>query len=122
MDIYPTLADLCGLTPPKNLAGASLRPLLENPKAAWTRPAFTQVWRGGFPGHSVRTERYRYTEWDHGKLGAQLYDYETDPHEFHNLASDPKHAALVAELKAHLQKNWATEFTPKPVGPAQKAK
>lgn len=67
IDIYPTLADLAGLKAPDNLPGVSLRKFLDNPQAAHDRPAFTQVWRGGFPGHSVRTERWRYTEWDNGK-------------------------------------------------------
>ena len=82
--------------------GKSLKPLLENPAATWDRPAFTQVWRGSFAGHSVRTERYRYTEWDDGRKGAELYDYQTDPNEFCNLADDPQHASKVAELKALL--------------------
>ncbi|MBI3881633.1 MAG: sulfatase [Verrucomicrobia bacterium] len=112
VDIYPTLADLAGLTPPDNLGGKSLKPLLADPKAKWDKPAFTQVWRGSFAGHSVRTERYRYTEWDGGKQGTQLYDYDTDPQEFHNLANDPKHAGTVAELKALVQKNWANEYHP----------
>ena len=79
IDLYPTLAGLAGLTPPKDLQGASLRPLLENPAAPWTRPAFTQVQRGSFPGHSVRTERWRYTEWNFGAEGAELYDHAADP-------------------------------------------
>jgi uncharacterized sulfatase len=112
VDVYPTLADLAGLTPPKNLAGASLKPLLENPNAAWTKPAFTQVWRGGFPGHSVRTERWRYTEWDNGKEGAQLFDMVTDPQELKDLAADPKHTGTVKELKALIAKNWANEYRP----------
>ncbi len=106
VDLYPTLADLAGLTPPKDLAGASLKPLLENPGAAWNRPAFTQVQRGGFPGYSVRTERWRYTEWDDGKQGAQLYDHDADPHELHNLAADPKYAPVVTDLKALVKRNW----------------
>src|SRR5262249_34449100 len=65
-DLYPTLADLAGLTPPKELQGTSLRPLLDDPAAGWRRPAFTQVWRGTYPGHSVRTERWRYIEWENG--------------------------------------------------------
>ena len=112
VDLYPTLAELAGLTPPQNLAGASLRPLLNDPSAKWDRPAFTQVWRGQFAGHSVRTARYRYTEWDHGNQGAQLYDYQTDPQEYHNLVNDPAQAATLAELKALVQKNWANEFVP----------
>ncbi len=112
LDLYPTLADLCGLAPPAGLAGKSLRPLLDDPGAAWDKPAFTQVWRGGFPGHSVRTERWRYTEWDGGRLGAELYDYSTDPGETRSLAEDGKHASTVAELKALVQKNWAKSYRP----------
>ena len=103
LDLYPTLADLAGVTPPKDLQGVSLRPLLENPATPWMRPAFTQVQRGGFPGHSVRTERWRYTEWDRGAKGAELYDHTADPGELRNLATDPAHAATVAELKALLK-------------------
>jgi uncharacterized sulfatase len=103
LDLYPTLADLAGLTPPKNLEGASLRPLLDDPRAEWKRPAFTQVQRGAFPGHSVRTERWRYTEWDGGEKGTELYDHAADPQELHNLASDAKFAATVAEMKALLK-------------------
>ena len=55
-----------------------------------------------FMGRSVRTKQYRYTEWDGGKKGAQLYDYEGDPGELKNLASDPGSAKVVAELKARL--------------------
>ena len=106
LDLYPTLADLAGLTPPKNLEGASLRPLLDDPQAKWTRPAFTQVQRAGFPGYSVRTERWRYTEWDDGAKGAQLYDHDQDPQELKNLAADPKHAKTVAEMKALVKQNW----------------
>ena len=109
LDLYPTLADLTGLTPPSNLEGSSLRPLLKNPKAEWTKPAFTQTARRPdkkeVMGHSVRTERFRYTEWDGGKQGVELYDQEKDPKEYHNLAGDPKYAATVAELKQLLSKN-----------------
>src|SRR3989440_4242440 len=75
LDIYPTLADLCGLTPPSNLEGKSLRPLLDDPKAAWTQPAITQVLRAGSKtmGYSIRTERWRYTEWNGGEAGTELY-------------------------------------------------
>ena len=112
VDIYPTLADLCGLTPPADLAGKSLRPLLDNAEAPWDKPAFTQVWRNGFSGHSVRTERYRYTEWDHGDKGAQLYDYSKDPQEQMNVVSDPEYAQVVAELKQLVRKNWENEYRP----------
>jgi iduronate 2-sulfatase len=108
VDIYPTLADLCGLAgAPKDLAGRSLRPLLANPRAAWNRPALTQVRRGGqrdqFMGYSVRDERWRYTEWDEGRRGVELYDEANDPRELRNLAGDPAHANVVARMKRLLQ-------------------
>jgi arylsulfatase A-like enzyme len=57
----------------------------------------------GFAGYSLRTDRYRYTEWDGGKQGVELYDHENDPHEFTNLAKDPKHAETAKQLSAKLQ-------------------
>ncbi len=88
VDLYPTLADLAGLPVPENLDGKSLRPLLENPTAAWQDRAYSQVGRGDLVGRSVRTPRWRYTEWDHGKAGAELYDYDSDPEELNNLATN----------------------------------
>ena len=111
VDVYPTLADLAGLAPPKGLEGASLRPLLDEPSAPWERPAFTQVQRGGFPGYSVRTERWRYVEWDDGAKGAELYDHASDPRELKNLAADPARAGTVAELKAHVKRNWPSRVS-----------
>jgi iduronate 2-sulfatase len=116
-DLHATLADVCGLDAPKT-DGKSLKPLLGDPSAAWDKVAVTQVSRGtptttgdkqpkGQPfymGYSVRNERYRYTEWDGGAKGVQLYDYETDPGELKNLAADEKHADVVRELKAKLPK------------------
>ncbi|MSU50253.1 MAG: DUF4976 domain-containing protein [Opitutus sp.] len=111
VDVYPTLADLAGLTPPTNLAGVSLRPLLTKPDAEWNRPAFTQVERGGFPGRSVRTPRWRYTEWDEGRQGVELYDEQKDPGEMKNLAGDSSLAATMGELKALVKKNWPERVT-----------
>lgn len=111
LDLYPTLSELCGLAPPANLEGRSLRPLLDNPEAPWDRPAFSQVWRG-FPGYSVRTERWRYTEWDAGRKGVELYDCQSDPQEQRNLAEDPKFAQVRAELKALVAKNWSRPYSP----------
>lgn len=107
VDIYPTLADLAGLAAPKDLDGVSLRPLLENPSAAWTRPAYTEVDRKEGAGHSVRTERWRYTEWAGGKQGSELYDHDADAGETRNLVSDPAFAPVVVEMKQLLAKNWA---------------
>jgi uncharacterized sulfatase len=116
VDVYPTLADVCGLKAPGYLAGRSLRPLLENPAAEFKSLAVTQVRRGPgraqgqkqarqqpaagpVMGYSVRSERWRYIEWDEGRQGQELYDHQADPQEFTNLAAQPDHAGTVAEMK-----------------------
>jgi uncharacterized sulfatase len=109
IDLYPTLADVCGLTLPKMLDGQSLSAQLDDAMAPGQAAAITQVRRGGggkkkekdgaYTGYSLRTERYRYTEWDGGGRGVQLYDLDADSKEEKNLAGDAKFADTVAELK-----------------------
>jgi iduronate 2-sulfatase len=107
VDLYPTLAELSGLPAPEKAEGRSLRPLLEDPKRGWDKPAFTQVVRREgerqYVGRSVRTERWRYSEWDGGKTGSELYDHNADPHEYRNLAADPRYAKTVEKMKSLLQ-------------------
>lgn len=104
LDLYPTLADLCGLSPPDNLEGASLRPLLTEPAGTtWNKPAITQVWHNKNAwGYSIRTERWRYTEWLEGKAGRELYDHASDTEEVDNLAADAAHSDTVAKLSKQL--------------------
>jgi uncharacterized sulfatase len=99
IDVYPTLAELCGLEIPPGFEGKSFATLLEKPNAAWDKPALTQVSNGDRNGRSVRTERWRYTEWDGGKAGAELYDHRWDPHELKNLAKNPRYNRTIEELK-----------------------
>ncbi len=95
VDLYPTVAELCGLAPPPRLAGQSLAPLLRDPAAPGKSAAFTLVTRGpNQRGDSVRTERWRYTRWSDGT--AELYDHAADPGESRNVVA--AHAAVVAEL------------------------
>lgn len=103
IDIYPTLAELTGLKPPADLEGYSLLPLLKNPESGWNHPAFTQVQRGNIPGHSVRTEKWRFTEWNFGKAASELYDEINDPMELKNLAADPKYTRTLDEMKILLR-------------------
>jgi iduronate 2-sulfatase len=124
LDLYPTLAQLAGVSLPAGLQGASLVPLLEDPQQSWDRPAFTQIQRpagyldpndGKFMGRSIRTERWRYTEWDDGKKGVQLYDISKDPREYVNLAKDPKYLSEFADTVNQLrtQLHDATASWPK---------
>lgn len=108
LDLYPTLCDLCNVPMPDELEGQSLRPLLEQPEhAEWTKPAVTQVWHGPRAwGYSIRTKRWRYTEWLSGEAGRELYDHSVDSGEVTNLAEDPQHAGTVELLSGQL-----SEFT-----------
>jgi len=104
IDLYPTLADLCNLPVTQKLSGASLKPLLYNVNATWNRPAYTQVLRGKIIGRSIRTEDWRYTEWDEGKAGTELYDEKNDKGEINNLAGKPNAAGIQKELAMLLRK------------------
>ena len=115
VDIYPTLAELCGLSLPAHLEGTSLVPVLRNPAKVVKTAAFSQYPRGGqgrqLMGYAMRTERYRFTRWvnrkDHSKVDAvELYDHQTDPQENVNIANDPKNAALMAKLTEQWLKGW----------------
>lgn len=126
VDIFPTLAELCGVQPPRNLQGQSLVPILADPQAAGRGWAVTQVARGAgkaqprFFGYSLRTPRWRYTEWDEGRRGRELYDHDRDPRELTNLAEVPEHAATVADLSTRLKAAVATTLPPSGVTPELK--
>ncbi|HXD29706.1 MAG TPA: sulfatase [Pyrinomonadaceae bacterium] len=99
LDMYPTLAELCGLPAPPHIEGHSFAALLKKPHAAWSHPAFSVTLFQGKLGRSVRTERWHYVEWDNGRGGAMLCDTAKDPFELKNLASDPAYAKTVMEMK-----------------------
>lgn len=129
VDLYPTLAELCGVKAPDNMQGQSLVPMLKDPATVGRGWALSQVGRGGGParatvttdvgsdgkgffGYSLRTPRWRYTEWDEGRKGRELYDHDRDPRELTNLADDPAHAETVAELLQQLRKAVQGTFPP----------
>ena len=107
IDLYPTLTELCGVPQPKNLQGQSLVPMLKDPSAKGRGWALTHVQRrrkgDRFDGYSLRTPRWRYTEWDGGEAGRELYDREKDPLELTNLAGSEEHRETVNELSAKLE-------------------
>jgi arylsulfatase A-like enzyme len=132
VDIYPTLAELCGLPLPGHLEGTSFAPLADDPDRAWKSAAFSEYPRysgkTGLMGYSMRTDRYRLTVWKTwprrlskkkwipvenadgatwGKTeGVELYDHRRDPAENVNLAALPENRKLVEELTAKLEAGW----------------
>lgn len=104
IDFYPTLAELCGLATPENISGVSLKPVLDDVSAKPRRNALSQYGTG----YSLRTARYRYTEWGtNGSDGAELYDHKTDSVEMVNLAGKSEHKKTVTRLSKVLRKRIA---------------
>jgi arylsulfatase A-like enzyme len=109
VDIYPTLAELCGLAAPKTCEGVSLVPLMTDPNRAWKSAAFSQYPRGAVMGYTMRTDRWRYTRWvdrPTGKAVAEeLYDHQVDPGENHNVLAGADQAVL-DKLRAQTDAGW----------------
>ncbi len=105
VDLFGTLTDLCGLPPKPDIESRSLVPLLHDPEAAWPHASITHLDRP--ENYAISTQRWRYIHYLDG--GEELYDIESDPHEWKNLASMPDHAAKLTEMRA---------LVPRPIAPA----
>lgn len=108
LDIYPTLADLCGLDMPSHLEGQSLSETLKNPGIEQDRYVCT-IWplnrtnyEKAVMGYSVKNKRYNYVEWvklSSGEvLATELYDHDRDPMETHNVAGASEYGDVLKEL------------------------
>ena len=126
VDIYPTLTELAGLPTPKQVEGRSLKKLLDNPLTKWNGTAITQVLRPAddrlrdpVMGRSIRTERWRYSEWGEGRFGEELYDHFADPMEFNNLALNPTEGnhEVIKKLKKELTEKASGKVPTTPFNP-----
>ncbi|MCB1277734.1 sulfatase-like hydrolase/transferase, partial [Prosthecobacter sp.] len=136
MDLYPTLAEVCGLPKPTTTDGVSLAPILTDPAATVREAALTQHSRPAYydrepekvpthMGYTIRTATHRYTEWRNWKTGQttdrELYDHVNDPDETVNLAghADQKdvledHAALLGKMNPVCKPGWKPLLPPVP--------
>ena len=106
MDIYPTLVELCGLSPREVLDGVSLVPLLKSPNAQWDRPALTTY---GKDNHSLRSPRWRYIRYADGT--EELYDHNKDEMEWYNLADKAEYEKVKKGLTRRLPRINAENST-----------
>lgn len=126
VDVFPTLFELAGVTAPVELDGKSLVPLMdEDPQTTISRDyAISQYHRKKkVMGYSLRTSRYRYTEWHENDylnkplsykkeqiVAVELYDYQEDPNETRNLADEKSYREVVAELEGKLKSHLVERF------------
>ena len=106
IDLFPTLAELCGLNIPAYVQGQSYASLIRKPGGPGKPSAYTVVSRGTQLGRSIRTQRWRYAEWGETKA-AELYDLKSDPREYTNLAKSTKHRETVRQMKSRLVERQA---------------
>lgn len=119
VDVYPSLCELAGLPLPEGLEGTSFVPVVNDPARQWKSAAFSQYPRlKDIMGYSMRTDRYRYTEWvkkdDHTNVVArELYDQQNDPTETKNIAGEASEKETIAKLSDQLRAGWKAA-APKP--------
>ena len=127
VDVFPTISELAGLTPPAKLEGVSLLPLFSEPEKNWKKAVFSQYPRslkgnrhsrhGDVMGYSFRTKQYRYVEWQNWKTKAvvarELYDRHIDPDEMENLADDASVQSVVDRLAKRLANGWKSALPQK---------
>jgi arylsulfatase A-like enzyme len=113
LDLYPTLTELLEIEKPDWLQGRSLLPVLNGNSSQVRQDSLSMTYSAAHRtrpeltgrrviGYTLRTDRYRYTEWDEGREGVELYDYQDDPMEFTNLAGKPEVESLQESLKDRL--------------------
>ncbi len=121
IDIYPTLVSLCNLKAENTLPGRDISPLIDQPDSAWSGRAFTQILRPGegkpVMGRTIRTDTWRYTEWNEGAEGSELYNHINDPREFTNLANDSSKYSVIQNLRKLLDKHVSGEVPSSPFNP-----
>lgn len=111
IDLAPTLLDLAGVTPPANLHGRSLRPVLDGNAADWrssflveyySDTVFERIFEMGYK--AVRTDRYKYIRYEDIDGADELYDLQADPYELRNVIAVPQYADVLSDMQAELER------------------
>ena len=111
LDLYPTVANLCGLEVPRRLQGLDLTPLLDNPDLELRDAAFCVNGRGFL----LREDRWAYIQYgERAEKGRELFDMERDPKQYTNFADHPEHKETVARLETKLATKLQTVRTNDP--------
>jgi choline-sulfatase len=111
LDLYPTIAAMCGITPPSGLEGEPLQGVIDGNAPVENRRAFSEFYAFGYAERMIRTPRWKYIHSDN--FAPQLYDEVADPQEKVNLADNGAYIGICRELEAALFNGWEKhEFKP----------
>ncbi len=101
LDLYPTIASLCGLEVPDRLQGKNIAKMLDDPSHKVREAAFSVA--PSRKGFLLREQQWSYIQYgeDAGK-GIELFDMEEDPKQFTNLAEKPEYQDVVGEFKVKM--------------------
>jgi len=103
LSLFPTLNELAGIAQKEEHDGPSLVPLLKDSDTEWPHVSLTHLSRPGSYGMSA--DDWRYIHYSNGD--EELYQIKNDPHEWTNLANNPKHAAKLAEMRSKAPETFA---------------
>ncbi len=105
IDVAPTILDLAGITPPEQMQGRSLRPLLVGEKTAWRSSFYYQSFATGFAGNilALRTRDKKLIVYPNHNNDMELFDLTRDPYEMKNLANEPAQSKTLTKLRQEMQ-------------------
>ncbi len=107
IDLYPTIANLCGLPSQARLQGKDISPMLDDPQFKVREAAFSVS--PSQKGFLLREDRWAFIQYgETGEGGAELFDMDNDPKQTTNLANQPMHQALVQQLQSKLAEKLRT--------------
>lgn len=147
VDVFPTLCELADIDPPEWLQGTSMMPLIRGQAEQIHEEIFAEVtYHAAYePQRAVRTPRWKYIrrfedretpvlpncdaghskdlllehDWANRPVDReQLYDLLFDPNEVRNLAGDPRHEAVLTDMRARLDRYMQRTDDPLLDGPA----
>lgn len=106
LDLYPTIGNLCGINVPEHVQGKDISKMLDDPSHTVHEFAFSVApMRKAF---LIRTDRWAYIQYkEDASGGMELFDMESDPKQFTNLATSAEHQSIVAAMKQILKSKLA---------------
>ncbi|MDD4871362.1 MAG: sulfatase [Kiritimatiellae bacterium] len=113
IDLAPSVIDICGARPLRDIHGMSWKRLLSGEGSGWRTSWYYEYnYEKQFPYtpnvRGIRTDRWKYVHYPHGDGGldrhkAEFYDLKNDPGENRNLIDDPASQRIIQQLKKDLE-------------------